>query len=1662
MPLKPQNTTSAGAQSFDKSLTEDITGFQKKPNDWTQARNAVNNTDRGDVGHLSNEQSNKLCASAPYTIIGAIHTEGDKFVLYSTNEVDSEIGLFDESECSYITLVNDQCLNFSKDHIITGQSKENFECKFEVYWSDGKNPDRVLNIEEIPYKQDCQMVNDCLECVDLNELDCDKLRLEPLVDNLKLSVAPGATSGELLNGSYFVAAAYLINGQRFGDYSMPSQVQGLWTHQNTASSIDVTIDFADQRFDEIEIVIQSFENYQALAKRVGVYSTRQKKISIDQMSSSWPEVDPGNIVINNPIDERSDSIFRNGDYLIRIGPKSKFDFNYQPLANQIATEWVSVEYPEYYYGDGGNNTGYMRDEVYAFFIRWVYNTGDKSPSFHIPGRHSVPSDLALVGGRDAAVDIDDGLIPYAWRVKNTSTSDVISPITNADGGKVIGKGKMGYWESTEIYDDDKPMIWNATYVDPQTSINIGGTSDTRYDLCGKPIRHHRFPSNADDTTQTHPVTHHVNNNGSKIRVMGVQFSNIKRPVDNKGNEITNVVGYEILRGSREGNKSVFFKGMLCNLREYSILDNTSNRQGLYQNYPYNNLGTDPFLSSNKPLIGQLGFNYQNYTGYRKDAFSFHSPDTNFKDPYLSAKEVKIYGEMWGTASNNFQIPENHPNLKFVTDAALLAAMIMGLAVPLVAAVGKRIKKLRRPQSINLGASPFNFNFAVVGAGSSGGGAMVPPFAGMPTDILAVHKLGIAAVKGGTTILEAARAGTVNDATILAGAAIGSHPQWLSVNAEAPALQLVTAAPGTSGGELTEEMDGGDLSGLGIATRGIIGVSRFVVDYMKGIDLWLDIIRNVSPPRDYAVHSLSHCYFNKYKRPRPDNSRRNVSEQAYIGPALVDWSGFRINNIFRSRFVAVQTSAVTPSNRIFDDPTVTDTACISINSARNLPDGPSKDEIDNVFRVTGSAQYAGLKQRIRNQYGQINGIVQVPVSYGTTPKTAGVTYEGEPSSTEVFYNGDIYVGRYTEKNTILYFYDWLYDVPDNTSFNYFLRQNMPFVKYWMDTEKFDISEFTSSLNLGDLWNILTGGPVTIALPSTKHNLDYVTGAAGRGTFLKKNGYIHLFNSSVKDFYVESEVNIDYRDWGELDQERHYDPKRYTHLPSLFNSKQEIIKSGNHYKYDWSLSVSRLYNNFTAWGVTQTREYDPYVAEKCYTYRPNRVVYSLPQRAANKQDFWRIFLPFNYKDFTSRPRAIKQFSKNGALILFDNMSPISFAGVDQLTTDGDTKITIGDGGLFSQPMQNLANSEWPIEYGSCQDKFSAINTPAGFYYISQNQGKVFTLKSGGIQEISNVGMKWWFAEYLPYKLTEDFPDFKLTDNPVGGIGCQTIYDNRNQVIYFCKKDYKLKDLPDTLNITYSGKSNIFLLNGSTPISLGDPLYFDSASWTVSFDPKVQAWISYHDWHPDLTISSKNTFLSTKGDSVWDHNNRCDSYCNFYGADYPFEVEMSVHTMNVVNTLRNVEYYMEAYKYAENCYDRFHDLDWNFDEAIIYNSEQVSGLLKLSLMPKNNVVELLEYPKVNVSNIDILYSKEEQKYRFNQFWDITDDRGEFNSTVARTIFNTEPNGYIRNLNPNNLNYNKSQIERKKFRHYKNTVFLRRKVSKDRNIVVATAVKMNLKSPR
>ena len=195
-------------------------------------------------------------------------------------------------------------------------------------------------------------------------------------------------------------------------------------------------------------------------------------------------------------------------------------------------------------------------------------------------------------------------------------------------------------------------------------------------------------------------------------------------------------------------------------------------------------------------------------------------------------------------------------------------------------------------------------------------------------------------------------------------------------------------------------------------------------------------------------------------------------------------------------------------------------------------------------------------------------------------------------------------------------------------------------------------------------------------------------------------------------------------------------------------------------------------------------------------------------------------------------------------------------------------------------------------------------------------------------------------------------------------------------------------------------------------------------------------------------------------WRHNVRCDSFVNYYSKDYPWEIDLISNTGQSVNTVRSFEYQLETYVYKGDPQynmcggDKWEDINYNFDSAIVYNNDQVSGLLVLTPQPFNNPWGNLNYPIVGTNNIDILVSKVEHKFRFNQFWDITNNRGEFPDSsgivTEQSIFNTDCNGYIRPLNTVNLNYDKSPTQRKKFRHYSNQVILRRNVSGNRKMLL------------
>lgn len=1550
MSEKFTNSSAVKTNSFHKGMVKDNTDIFVSEGLWLNAVNAINNAHYGETGSIGNEPSNEFCTSTPYTIIGFAHLSQTRWVIFSTNNTASEIGIFDESTCSYSLVVNNPCLGFKMTHLISAVVKGNYDCTDSVYFADNLNPDRVLNLNRVPYKVigDSNTDADCFTPIYSEELDCDALRLHPLVTQPCVTVKKAQGAGQLNNGSYMACVAYSENGVRLTDYSIPSAPQALWDHAGTGGSLDIVLENLDPNFEEFELVVVAVINQQTIAKKIGNYSIRQSKVTLDLFLQSLVTVDLAQIPLRSVVYEKSEKMFEVNNYLIRTGVTTQPYFNYQPLANQIRANWVAAEYPADYYWGGGNKVGYMRDEVYAFFIRWVYKTGARSASFHIPGRAANTLDTTAVSTSDVVYPTETQI----WQVYDTSTRYNASGSTS-DGGQIIAKGDMAFWQSTERYPDDKDTVWHT--------------------LCGKPIRHHKMPSN--ETIHIH------NQGGTKIIILGVEFYNIAHPVDENNQPISDIIGYEILRGSREGNRTIVAKGLFNNMLEYNLAGNTS-KKGLIQNYPYNDLRPDNFLTDDYSVLDSGTANpdtiesASKLSNYKRDIFSFHSVETNFVKPYLGGNHIKLYTEERGTVIGRYEFPDKHPKHVLLSDGAFAIAAVVGAGIALINALGKTTYS----GELGIGVSTAS-----------------------------------STESGSATILPA----------IIAGAF--QNPVGAGVNAAGIAV-LVTSS---------------------------------LYYFGQGIDQVLEVLRNISKERQYMLQYNSHGFYSSFSNVNnssvPGGLQKSIRRQIvpssakYIGSGLHDFDATRrINNLNRNKYVALKLSS-----------TVSDPISGQDNTKHRIKDGgvTYSDPLKNEVSTTTVAYYGAVKVDFQNQYGQLSSVVQLPT--GSCVFLTSSETEQRFISGPVF-GGDVYINRYTEKNPYMFFNTWMYDMPNRTEYDYRNYVNGPAPRYWVNFEKYDAQDFNLSIFPN---GIFTSPIIDLNTPSDFHRLDRPSAVTGALTV--RNSYAYLFHNGVRDFFTESELNMAYRDYGQESYEKFYDVygNSFNDLSTMFRS--DLITKPIFFKYDLSLSASKLFNNFASWGSLLPNDYNPLLYSSCFQYYPNRGVYSLQQQEGLKRDNWRNFLPLNYRDFGGKINTIKSLNATGAMILFEDEEPVMFVGVDQLQTTGGVKVTIGDGGLFQGNMQTVVNADDTIGYASSISSKASVNTPHGLFFVSQQSGKIMQY-AGGIVEISRNGMKFWFNENLPSKFLKVYPEYPYYDNPVVGIGVQAIYDPQYEIVYFTKRDYVplrndlLFDDPSGVPyyVTLSGQPNN-LVTTKTFCSFDNPAVFKPCHWTISYDPKNKQWISFHDWKPTLLMPSFRHFFSIKNNAIWRHNNRWDSYCNYYGTDYPWEVEYPVVTPNNVTTLRNIEYTMDVYKFFNDGKDFHHVLDENFDRAILYNSEQISGLLRLRLTGKNAPLDLVNYPQVTANGIDILFSKEENRYRFNQFWDITKDRGEF-SSAREPMFITNCAGDHKNINPDNVDYFKSPLERKKFRHYGNNIVLRKNVSGDKKMILKLTNSKHLNSSR
>jgi len=1503
-----KTSSSVSTNSFTKGMNKDITPSFEPNTSWYHAVNAANNSADGDIGVIGNEPANLQCGVIPYTVIGAIHRYGDEWIVYSTDDISSEIGRFDDSECKYETIINDPCLNFNRKFLITGAAKENFDCSWQVYWDDGNNPSRSMNIDNVPYLQDIISApgDPCIEYQDTPFLDCEKIRLHPLVDTPCIELTKATDGGTILNGAYQVFIAYTENSQVISDYIGISNIQTIWSHEGSNGSLDVRFDGLDKDYFYFDLVLLIRQQGQIYTKKIGNYSTETKFVNIDYIDSSLTSVSFEELFRQSPAYEKSEAMYVVNDYLIRQGPTEQFDFNYQPLANNIITNWVVNEVSEEYYIQSGNKIGFMRDEQYAFFIRWIYNTGERSFSYHIPGR--APQNYTLPNG--IPVDerenifgtntIDPAGDPV-FKVYNTASIDSLVTEIQPDGSTVIARGKMGYWESTEKYPDKKPEVWG--------------------DLCGEFIRHHKMPNE-----MLGSQLHLTDGNDTGIRILGVEFSNIERPKFNDGTYIPNIVGYEILRGSRLGNKSILAKGMFKNMRKYTLpnADNLlGDAQGLYPNYPYNDLTPDVFHTTVRKTKGCPSggpFNdfgdYPPLTGHTEDVFTFHSPELMFTEPYLNAYESVFYGQISGKSNGYFTNSEGHPGFKLLRNISAILGGLVGVGYAIRNINGTPNTQAMPVQGIN-NAFPEWF---VNGKEQKGGGgnvtATVPPAVA-------------------TAILNSRSGGQISGDNNEKGG-----PAWTNAN---QSIQDYVDDQGGGGGILGNFLDGlldlftggistlGDAAGLNKSTQqrlqeqaltnieetardangGLMGggaqegvrldtsESNLAPLFKKAMALILmqkniavggqeiiDLIYNLNSFRQHVLKYNSHGFFNAFTSGSLNNLFRVKNDASnYIGSSFqtFDNNQYKINNLFRPTTVAISTAQPIPSNY-----GVQDTSRFALGG-RVLMNGATqtnwngKSDEDRLLDIEGpysepiSALYGALKFNIDNQYGQLDGIRQVPMR-GCVERIDFTLPDAYKYTSKPIFGGDVFIARYTEKCIMPIFTDYLMGQYDGYPYDYYKRYNIPYPRFWINSRKFDMAGMAATVSSLGLNQVFGTGPLDQAtVPNEMYYLDRgdtcgwgllsFMGDELNSAFAMNHAYMYSHINGINDFYVESEINLPYRDYEEPKERRFYDTYTYNDLGDLFHA--EIQKYDNFYKYDESLSPSKFVTQNTTFAQIQSKEYDPTIAETCFTSYPKRLIYSLQANEEDKRDYWRQYLYANYKDFKNRVSVIKSYSKTGAIMFFPYQSPQLLQGVDTLRTDANTKITIGDGGLFNQKLQNIVNSDLSNEYGSLESHRGVMNTPAGLFYISQAQGKIFQFTPGkGLEAISNAGMKWWFNKYLPSRFIRQFPESEETewaDNPVVGVGCQVIYDPNDDIVYFMKKDYSLK--PEWIaDATFTDRAaQPISIDTGLPkpilVDIGDPIYFNDCSWTVSYDPKAKAWISFHDWHPEFALPSINHFFTTK---------------------------------------------------------------------------------------------------------------------------------------------------------------------------------------------------------
>jgi hypothetical protein len=1449
-------------------LNMDSSVNQVEKGKLTYALNASVENFSATAVNYQNEPGNELCLNFPenFHLIGThFIQEKNQHIFFLTNPETgaSQIGYMDNNDCIYHMYVEGLCLNFNINYPIQKAVHKISNCSTEIYWTDGLNPRRYLDLDNIPY---ITTFADDVICdpVVTPILDCNKLKIQPNFNIPGLSVNSIINGGDLKAGTYQFAIQYCsAQGDAYTSYysvTNPTPIANpklttLDFNYPVGRSIVVDISNIDLTgyFEYYNLAVIKTINDMTSVQLVGTYFIDG---ATNQITYTGQYEEAINLTVSEifekfPYYDIAQDVTAVQDILVWDQLTSIDKINYQSIASKIDLQWQTYKIPAgETYADELNATnlrGYLRDEIYAFEIVFLLRNGKQTSGFHIPGRTATADDLVVVSKSTNADFIGTGTTAPYWKIYNTATivGDALGPdIGNATPYKF---GDFAYWESNEEYPCNT-LVWGA--------------------LAGQKIRHHKFPDilvspmfESQAPNYNLPELQKAN----ALYPIGVKINTqqVISLIDNSNltaDQKADIVAYKIVRGDRATNKSIVAKGMLRNVGKYTREDPTSPTATYYYyaNYPYNDIKTDPFLLEQNNAYNSQCQTFKvvvttagtlQYTDcYSGEVLAINMPlgmtevcsvtlplvitgvatftnvtAISYTLTAYGSSTAFIYTDPVSLVSVNITVVPNSPTT------------VSSTTVPSRVSGSDKYTILETTNNKNTNCFPNNLS----GFDNSSKYRMVfnspetsfgQPFLGN------VLKLESAVFGGG-------RAHFVQ---------VKNHALYKLITKQA---QVDALNSSYNIARITGTLD---------ATAMFTAYQAYLTIYINGISR-----RNFT----YSFNSTAQYDYNAdVQNAAPDAfgnigvKQRELDLYQYLIPGFQSVGDtYNINNFQRESSVYLKTpdavtplpfAEQTPSLVVAGNSLITDDSRFTI-SQRDACASPETQEPIKVVSYYGSIKNINI-----NQWGQI-------YSYNTID-TGFQKQLSDVSGIQTVFGGDTFIGRFAYKTKLPFFIDNRVGAPDDSDIFYDELGNVAYPQYWYSARSV-LSNYMAGTTL--MRNIISvkanylDCPNDYTIISNTTTTTSTTAAPGStalsSTAYSYEGKMYLFAYGIPYYYVESSINVDLRQ-AFNNFEGDFYPHVSSGIPDNWLQQSVVpIQFDNTYTYNVTYSKQNKENFFSHLPV----DFDD---NQCYTNFPFRAIYSEAQanNPSVRVNSWLNYAPVAFFDFPQNfgnLTSLDGIQNKAILARFENKS-LLYNTLLTVNTSNPQAAYLGNDTLFrSSPPVDFAETD--LGYVGSQNKF-LLKIPNGQVTIDAKRGQVFLINGmgGQIQDLSafGSGLNKFFTDHLAFEILRYYPNAD-TDNHFNACGLHGVYDSKYDRIIISKLDYIPQ--PEYVGvIQYDETTGEYYINKAygdlflrKVVSLTDRQYFCNKSWTLSYSVNIQSWVSFHSYIPNWYIAENNFFYS-----------------------------------------------------------------------------------------------------------------------------------------------------------------------------------------------------------